>query len=89
MLTTEELQFVADRLSKSPFSKQLSVFQLHDQLTGFDLIQLVHEIFLYIDQQNPTSVHRIDLRNEPPEETVYRFGEFLKTLKFRLQDESQ
>lgn len=85
MTTPTELADLCDLLYQPPFKKQYTVIQLHDELSDFELVSLIHDVMLAIDEVNPNSIHKrvVDIRNEEQEDTVWRVTEFLKLLKYK------
>jgi len=77
-----DTKVIAEKLSKPPFNKNYSVIDIHDKFTSFQLFEIVNEVLIYIDN-SPTSVHRVNLRTEPPENTVQRIVDFLYLLKYK------
>ncbi|KAJ3247337.1 Intraflagellar transport protein 81 [Chytriomyces hyalinus] len=79
-----DLRLVSDRLSQPPFNKTLSVIQLHDEVPPYALAQLISDVAAYLEEGGPVpSIHKVDIRNEEPEATAWRIGEFMRILKFR------
>ena len=84
MSSSLDLKFISERLALPPFSKSLSVIQIHDELKPVQLLQLINDVVAYIDDANQYSPHRnVDVRDEQPEDTVNRLGDFLKMLKLK------
>ncbi|KAL6632299.1 hypothetical protein U3516DRAFT_532105 [Neocallimastix sp. 'constans'] len=77
-----DTKVIAEKLSKPPFNKNYSVIDIHDKFTSFQLFEIINEVLIYIDD-SPTSVHRVNLRTEPPENTVQRIVDFLYLLKYK------
>ncbi|KAG5455941.1 MAG: hypothetical protein BJ554DRAFT_4458 [Olpidium bornovanus] len=82
MPSTEELNLAAEVLKAPPFSQKVSVIQLHDEAPVLQLCNLVNTVLKYIDEKNPNSQHNVDLRSEPPEETINRILSFVAMLKY-------
>ncbi|KAJ3072165.1 Intraflagellar transport protein 81 [Podochytrium sp. JEL0797] len=81
-----DLKLVSEKLALPPFNKQLSVIQLHDEVPAYALIQLISDVAAYLEEGGPSkSIHLVDIRNEEPEATAWRVGEFMRILKFRGQ----
>ncbi|KAJ3252094.1 Intraflagellar transport protein 81 [Chytriomyces hyalinus] len=79
-----DLRLVSERLSQPPFNKTLSVIQLHDEVPPYALAQLISDVAAYLEEGGPVpSIHKVDIRNEEPEATAWRIGEFMRILKFR------
>ncbi|KAL7752724.1 hypothetical protein RI367_001726 [Sorochytrium milnesiophthora] len=84
MTSPAELRAVCEALSRPPFSRQLSVIGLHDDLAHPDLVALINEVVAYLDG---TKTHDVDIRNEYPEVTSARLAAFLKQMaKFEFDD---
>ncbi|ORY38172.1 hypothetical protein BCR33DRAFT_754577 [Rhizoclosmatium globosum] len=81
-----DLRLVSDRLAQPPFNKNLSVIQLHDEVPAYALVQLISDVAAYLEEGGPIpSIHKVDIRNEEPDATAWRIGEFMRILKFRGQ----
>ncbi|KAI8622652.1 hypothetical protein BC830DRAFT_1162737 [Chytriomyces sp. MP71] len=79
-----DLRIVTERLAQPPFNKNLSVIQLHDEVPPYALVQLISDVAAYLEEGGPLpSIHKVDIRNEEPEATAWRIGEFMRILKFR------
>ncbi|XP_043230234.1 intraflagellar transport protein 81 homolog [Amphibalanus amphitrite] len=75
----EKLKVIVEELGKDPFNKKYNVISF-DALGSEQLLQALNDVFAEIDSQ-----HAIDLREEPPEETVMRMLAFLRILKYQPQ----
>ena len=87
-----KLTFIIDRLGQPPFNRTVSVIQLHDDWTFFQLLQLINDILVSIDFAGNSAVtgnapfvskHKVDLRDETADQTVNRLVEFLSLLKYK------
>ena len=93
MSTSSNLSFIVDCLNKAPFNKSVSIIQLHDDWTFFQLLCLLNEVIVSIDSagnangsqgSNFVSRHKVDLRDETAEVTTQRLIEFLALLKYKV-----
>ena len=75
MATPQELRLVCDALARPPFNRQLSVIALHDDLTHEQLVALISQAIGTLDD---SPAHKIDIRNELPENTAARLADFLR-----------
>ncbi|KAJ8561653.1 hypothetical protein ON010_g8028 [Phytophthora cinnamomi] len=75
-----ELQLIVENLNKDPFRLGLTLVAF-DEKSNFELLQILHEVFVEID---PTRHSGVDLRAEADEVRAQRYLEFLQLLKFQL-----
>ncbi|ETK73470.1 hypothetical protein F441_20023 [Phytophthora nicotianae CJ01A1] len=75
-----ELQLIVENLNKEPFRLGLTLVAF-DEKSNFELLQILHEVFVEID---PTRHSGVDLRAEADEVRAQRYLEFLQLLKFQL-----
>ncbi|ETO61871.1 hypothetical protein F444_20161 [Phytophthora nicotianae P1976] len=75
-----ELQLIVENLNKGPFRLGLTLVAF-DEKSNFELLQILHEVFVEID---PTRHSGVDLRAEADEVRAQRYLEFLQLLKFQL-----
>ncbi|KAF4032172.1 Intraflagellar transport 81 calponin homology domain [Phytophthora infestans] len=75
-----ELQLIVEHLNKEPFRLGLTLVAF-DEKSNFELLQILHEVFVEID---PTRHSGVDLRAEADEARAQRYLEFLQLLKFPL-----
>ncbi|KAJ1562700.1 hypothetical protein HK405_008970 [Cladochytrium tenue] len=79
-----DLRLICERLAQPPFNRTFSVIQLHDELAVPAIVQLVTDVAAYIGEASPLpSVHKVDIRNEEPEETAWRLGDLLRLVKYK------
>lgn len=76
-----DVQLICDALSRAPYYKNYSVVQLQKR-SALEIIQLIHLVLREIDQENPQSIHRVDLKSESPIVTTDRFVFSLQVLAF-------
>jgi intraflagellar transport protein 81 len=82
-----DTRMIVERLSGPPFNKTVSMAEIHDEWTEFQLVQLVSEVMAHIDSANGApSIHAVDIRQEQPDDTVGRIMQFLAILKFGRKD---
>ena len=53
-----------------------------DEKSNFELLQILNDVFVEMDSR-----HDVDLRDEPDEQRAYRMVEFLKLLKYPINQE--
>jgi intraflagellar transport protein 81 len=70
---------VVQLLNRPPFSKDLSLVAF-DELTSYDLLSLINDIFSHLDKKN-----KVDLRDEPHEQMIARMLSFIKLMKFPIR----
>ncbi|OWZ14741.1 Intraflagellar Transport Protein 81 [Phytophthora megakarya] len=75
-----ELQLIVEHLNKEPFRLGLTLVAF-DEKSNFELLQILHEVFVEID---PPRHSGVDLRAEADEVRAQRYLEFLQLLKFPL-----
>ncbi|KAJ3316717.1 Intraflagellar transport protein 81 [Blyttiomyces sp. JEL0837] len=83
-MSSPDLKLVVEKLSQPPFNRNFSVIQLHDELPIPALVQLVTDVAAFLDDTGPLpTIHKVDIRNEEPESTAWRIGDFLRILKYK------
>lgn len=74
-----QLKYVVDELNKEPFKRNYNLISF-DSLQPLQLLQVLNDVFAEINPQ-----HKIDLRDEDPEQMAKRMFTFLRILKFKPQ----
>jgi len=78
----EDIQAIVDGFNQPPFKKNLTLVQF-DELTPQELLEMLNEVFANLSPE-----HGVDLRDEPPDQTVFRMGTFMRVLNYRAQNVS-
>ena len=73
----QQLRFIVDTLNQAPYSKRFNLVTF-DSLDSFSLLQVLNDVLAEISPE-----HKIDLREEPPEQTAIRIFGLLRILKYR------
>jgi len=77
-MSSDVLRTIVDELNKPPFKKRLTLVTF-DEKTPFELLQILNDVLEYLDP-----VHgKVDLRDEPQEQTGTRIAQFLHMLKYQ------
>ncbi|KAK2557485.1 Intraflagellar transport protein 81-like protein [Acropora cervicornis] len=76
---SEQLKYIVDELNKEPFKRSYNLISF-DSLQSLQLLQVLNDVFAEINPQ-----HKIDLRDEDPEQMAKRMFTFLRILKFKPQ----
>ncbi|XP_020603042.1 intraflagellar transport protein 81 homolog [Orbicella faveolata] len=79
---SEQLKYIVDELNKEPFKKNYNLISF-DSLQPLQLLQVLNDVFAEINPQ-----HKIDLRDEEPEQMAKRMFTFLRILKFKPKTDS-
>ncbi|KAJ7330649.1 Intraflagellar transport protein 81 [Desmophyllum pertusum] len=79
---SEQLKYIVDELNKEPFKKNYNLISF-DSLQPLQLLQVLNDVFAEINPQ-----HKLDLRDEDPEQMAKRMFTFLRILKFKPKTES-
>lgn len=75
-----DFENISAALCSPPFNKNISIIQLHDELTSIQLIDLVYQVSLYIDEAaNPSVFSLVEMDQN---EKIAKLVEFLEMLKF-------
>ncbi len=83
MISADDLKFVAKQLSTPPYNKSgITAIALHDDLPVPTLVQILSDVC-----SETASQHKIDIRQEAPEDTAYRISGFLRLLKHKYASE--
>ena len=73
----DNIKFIVEQLNAVPFSKKLNLIAF-DSLDPFALLQLLNDVLGEI-----SSAHKLDLREEVPEQTAVRIFSLLRVLKYK------
>lgn len=73
------MKYIVDELNKEPFKRNYNLISF-DSLQSLQLLQVLNDVFAEINPQ-----HKIDLRDEDPEQMAKRMFTFLRILKFKPQ----
>uniref|UniRef100_T1IZS5 Intraflagellar transport protein 81 homolog n=1 Tax=Strigamia maritima TaxID=126957 RepID=T1IZS5_STRMM len=74
---SEQLRFIVQELNKEPYNKNLNLISF-DSLSDQQLLQTLNDVFADIDAK-----HRLDIREEEPDQTAIRMLGFLRILKYK------
>ena len=77
-----DYKLIVQRLNAPPLEKALTIVQLHDEFQPIQLFQIINDVLVIIDP-HPNSPHRVDVRNEDPNEMAARMIAFLRLLRYR------
>ena len=78
---SQQLRYVVDTLNLPPFSKQFNLVTF-DSLDSFNLLQVLNDVLAEINSE-----HKIDLREEPPEQTAVRIFSLLRVLRYKPKND--
>lgn len=73
----EQLKLIVQALNKEPFNKNLNLISF-DSLEPLSLLQILTDVLGQIDPK-----HKLDIRQETPDQTAIRIVNTLKILKYR------
>lgn len=73
----EQVKTIIECLAKEPFLKTFNIISF-DSLEPLQLLQVLNDVFAYVDPK-----HKMDLREELPEDMARRMLKFLSVLKFQ------
>lgn len=73
----DNIKFIVEQLNAAPFNKKLNLIAF-DSLDPFALLQLLNDVLGEI-----SSAHKLDLREEVPEQTAVRMFSLLRVLKYK------
>ncbi|XP_046546796.1 LOW QUALITY PROTEIN: intraflagellar transport protein 81 homolog [Haliotis rubra] len=74
---SEQLKFIVQELAKEPFSKNYNLISF-DSLEPLQILQVLNDILALIDPK-----HKIDIREEVPDQTAIRIFQLLRVLKYK------
>lgn len=73
---TQELRYIVERLNAAPFSRRYNLVSF-DSLDPPALLQVLNDVLAEISPE-----HRMDLREEPPDQTAIRIFSLLRILHY-------
>lgn len=74
---SEQLRYIVEQLNAPPFSRNYNLVSF-DSLESLALLQVLSDVLGEISPE-----HRIDLREEPPDQTAMRMFSLLRILKYK------
>lgn len=74
---SQQIRFIIEKLNEPPFNKRYNLVSF-DALESFNLLQLLNDVLAEISPE-----HKIDLRQEQPEQTAVRILTLLRVLKYK------
>lgn len=74
---SQQVRFIVDKLNEPPFSRRFNLVSF-DALESFSLLQLLNDVLAEISPE-----HKIDLREEHPEQTAVRILTALRLFKYK------
>ena len=74
---SQQIRFIVDKLNEPPFGRRFNLVTF-DSLDSFSLLQLLNDVLAEISPE-----HKIDLRQEHPEQTAVRVLTLLRLLKYK------
>lgn len=74
---SQQLRFIVDTLNQPPFSRRYNLVTF-DSLDPFNLLQVLNDVLSEISPD-----HKMDLREEPPDQTAIRIFSLLRVLKYK------
>ena len=79
---SQQHRLIVEKLNQPPFSKRYNLVTF-DALEAFNLLQVLNDVLAEISPE-----HKLDLREELPEQTALRIFSFLRVLKYKPKSES-
>lgn len=79
---SDQLRYIVEKLNQEPYNKRFTVI-MFDQLDSFSLLQVLNDVLAVISAE-----HKVDLREEPPEQTAIRILTFLRVLKYKSKTDT-
>ena len=73
----QQLRYIVDTLNQPPYNRRFNLVTF-DSLDSFSLLQVLNDVLAEISYE-----HKIDLREEPPEQTAIRIFSLLRILKYK------
>lgn len=74
---SQQIRFIVDKLNEPPFTRRFNLVTF-DAVETFSLLQLLNDVLAEISPE-----HKIDLRQEHPEQTAVRILTLLRVLKYK------
>lgn len=82
--SSNNLKLIVEKLAAPPFSKTLSIIQIHDELTFSDLLRCTFDVLAYIDEADTYSIFKnFDARIDISSVIIESISDFLHMLKFK------
>ncbi len=78
---SQQLRFIVDTLNQAPFSKQFNLVTF-DSLNSLSLQQVLNDVLTEVSPD-----HKMDLRQEPPEQTAVRILSLLHVLRYKPKND--
>lgn len=78
---SQQIRFIVDKLNEPPFSRRFNLVSF-DALDSFNLLQVLNNVLAEISAE-----HKIDLREEQPEQTAVRILTLLRVLKYKTKSD--
>lgn len=78
---SQQLRYIIDTLNLPPFSKQFNLVSF-DSLDSLNLLQILNDVLAEVSPD-----HKVDLREEPPEQTAVRIFSLLHVLRYKPETE--
>jgi len=73
----DNIKFIVEQLNAAPFNRKLNIISFDSQ-DPFSLLQILNDVLGEI-----SSAHKLDLREEVPEQTAVRMFSLLRVLKYK------
>lgn len=74
---SQQIRFIVEKLNEPPFTKRFNLVTF-DALDSFNLLQVLNNVLAEVSPE-----HKIDLREEQPEQTAVRILTLLRVLKYK------
>ena len=78
---SQQLRYIVDKLNSPPYNRHYNMV-VFDSLGPLPLLQVLNDVLAEISPE-----HKIDLREEPPEQTAFRIFSLLRILKYKPETE--
>ena len=79
---SEQLRFIVDKLNKEPYNKSYTIITF-DSLDSLNLMQVLNDVIAEIDPEQ-----KVDLRDEPPEQTALRLLSTLRLFNYKPKSDT-
>ena len=74
---SEQIRYIVETLNQEPYNKSFTIVSF-DSLDPASLVQLVNDVLAQISPE-----HKVNLREEPPDQTAFRMFSFLRVIKYK------
>ena len=74
---SQQLRYIVDELNAPPYNRHFNLVTF-DSLDSLSLLQVLNDVLAEISPE-----HKIDLREEPPDQTALRIFSLLRLLKYK------